>query len=172
MKKRSPVAVFLLGLITIGFYSWYWAVKTKGEMNKLGEKIPTAWIWLIPFVGGVWWYWKYSEGVEHVTHEKPSGVLAFILLFLLGNIGQAIIQDFFNKLDESTVSVPASPLTGQPVGAGTPSFSPQPSAFQPPASPIQGDNPGVVGGGQIAPSDPQPPTPTPPVVPPQDQPLV
>lgn len=105
MKQRNPLAVFLLPFVTFGIYSWYWLVKTKGEMNKLGEEIPTAWIWLIPFVGTIWWLWKYSEGVDHVTNEKISGVLAFILIFLLGNIGQAIIQDTFNK----TVAVAATP---------------------------------------------------------------
>jgi len=117
VQKRSPLAVGLLGFITLGFYSWYWAVKTKGEMNKLGEKIPTAWIWLIPIVGGIWWLWKYSEGVEHVTHEKMSGILAFILQWLLGCIGQAIIQDSFNKLEgapaakaSETPAVPTAPV--------------------------------------------------------------
>ena len=85
MKQRSPIAVFLLGLITFGLYSWYWLVKTKGEMNKLGETIPTAWVWLIPFVS-IWWMWKYSEGVEHVTGEKLGGVLTFVILYLLGII--------------------------------------------------------------------------------------
>jgi hypothetical protein len=97
MKQRSPIAVFLLPVVTFGIYSWYWLVKTKGEMNKMGEDIPTVIIWLIPFVGSIWWLWKYSEGVEHVTHEKLGGVLSFVLLFLLGTIGQAIIQDSFNK---------------------------------------------------------------------------
>lgn len=98
MKERNPLAVFLLPFVTFGIYSWYWAVKTKGEMNALGENIPTAWIWLIPFVGSLWWFWKYSEGVEHVSKGKLSGVLAFILLILLGNIGETIVQDTFNKL--------------------------------------------------------------------------
>jgi hypothetical protein len=98
MKQRSVVAVLLLPFITLGFYSWYWAVKTKGEMNAMGEKIPTAWIWLIPIIGFIWWYWEYSKGVEHVTKEKMSGVLAFILMWLLGFIGQAIIQDSFNNI--------------------------------------------------------------------------
>jgi hypothetical protein len=98
MKQRSPIAVFLLPFITLGIYSWYWAVKTKGEMNALGEKIPTAWVWLIPIVGFIWWYWEYSKGVEHVTNEKISSILAFIVLWLLSSIGQAIIQDSFNKV--------------------------------------------------------------------------
>ncbi len=98
MQNRSPIAVFLLPFITFGIYSWYWAVKTKGEMNNLGENIPTAWIWLIPFIGWIWWLWKYSEAVEHVTGEKITGILAFVVLFLLGHIGQAIIQDSFNRI--------------------------------------------------------------------------
>jgi hypothetical protein len=106
MKQRSPIAVFLLPIVTFGIYSWYWLVKTKGEMNSRGEQIPTAWIWLIPFVGTIWWLWKYAEGVEHVSGEKLSGVLAFILVFLLGNIGEAIIQDTFNKVGE--VAAPAA----------------------------------------------------------------
>jgi hypothetical protein len=128
MKKRSPIAVFLLGFVTIGFYSWYWAVKTKGEMNKLGEKIPTAWIWLIPIVGSIWWYWKYSEGVEHITHEKINGVLAFVVLYLLGGIGQAIVQDAFNKNDISLTTVPVSPTTAQQTGIMTPDQSPVPTS--------------------------------------------
>lgn len=98
MKQRNPIAVFLLPFITLGIYSWYWAVKTKGEMNSMGEKIPTAWIWLIPIIGFVWWNWEYSKGVEHVTNEKISSILAFVVMWLLGSIGQAIIQDSFNKV--------------------------------------------------------------------------
>lgn len=96
MKQRSPIAVFLFPFITFGIYSIYWMVKTKIEMNDMGESIPTAWLIIIPFVN-IWWYWKYCEGVGNVTKEKLSGVLAFILLLLLGSIGQAIIQDSFNK---------------------------------------------------------------------------
>ncbi|HUC87824.1 MAG TPA: DUF4234 domain-containing protein [Candidatus Binatia bacterium] len=117
MKKRNPIAVFLLGMVTVGIYSWYWAVKTKGEMNKLGEKIPTAWIWLIPFVGGIWWYWKYSEAVEHVTHEKLNWVMSLIVLLLLGSIGQAIIQDFFNKLQPAIAPATTPPVATVPVGS-------------------------------------------------------
>lgn len=116
MKQRNPLAVFLLPIVTFGIYSWYWLVKTKGEMNKLGQDIPTAWIWLIPMVGGVWWMWKYSESVENISNGKLSGVLSFILLFLLGNIGQAIIQDTFNKVGEAVTAAPMG-APSQPVAA-------------------------------------------------------
>lgn len=52
---------------------------------------------MIPIVGQVWWLWKYSEGVEHVTCEKLNAPVVFLLCFLLGPIGQAIVQDSFNK---------------------------------------------------------------------------
>jgi hypothetical protein len=117
MQQRNPIAVFLLPFVTFGIYSWYWCVKTKGEMNKLGENIPTAWVWLIPIVGTLWWLWKYSEGVEHVSKGKTSGVLTFVLLLLLGSIGQAIIQDSFNKISTAPADQPAeAPKTDeQPV---------------------------------------------------------
>lgn len=128
MQQRNPIAVFLLPFITLGIYSWYWLVKTKGEMNKLGENIPTAWIWLIPIVGILWWLWKYSEGVEHVSKEKTSGVLAFILLWLLGSIGQAIIQDTFNK-----ISAPA----GQPAEAPQADEKPEEDTETPEETPTE-----------------------------------
>ena len=117
MQQRSPIAVFLLPFVTFGIYSLYWLVKTKGEMNSKGAQIPTAWLLIVPLVN-YWWLWKYSEGVELVTGGKLSGVLSFVLIFLLGNIGYAILQDSFNK------------VSGPIVPAGPP-------AFVPPAAPTQ-----------------------------------
>lgn len=96
MKQRSPIAVFLFPFITFGIYSIYWMVKTKGEMNNMGQSIPTAWLIIVPFVN-IWWLWKYSEAVGNVTKDKISGVIAFVLLMLLSSIGQAIIQNSFNN---------------------------------------------------------------------------
>jgi hypothetical protein len=111
MKNRSPIAVVLLSFITLGIYAWYWSVKTKTEMNSHGTNIPTAWIWLIPIVGQAWWYWKYSEGVEHITGGKLSTILTFVLLFVVGPIGMAIIQDAFNKVTAVPTEAPAFSAT-------------------------------------------------------------
>jgi uncharacterized membrane protein YjgN (DUF898 family) len=96
MNKRSVVAVILLTIVTLGIYSLIWAVKTKNEMNEAGAQIPTAWLIIIPIVG-IWWWWKYCGGVEHITSGKMSQVIAFILIFVLGIIGMAIVQAEFNK---------------------------------------------------------------------------
>lgn len=127
MKHRSPIAVFFLSIITLGIYSIYWLVKTKGELNAGGAKIPTAWLIIIPFVN-IWWMWKYAEGVELVAKEKMSGIVAFILLWLLGAIGMAIIQNTYNGLaaPTATETAAAAPLT--------PDTEPAPSAENTPAA--------------------------------------
>jgi hypothetical protein len=97
MTKRSPIAVFFLGIITFGIYIIVWRVKTKGEMNRLGANIPSAWLMIIPLVN-IWWLWKYAEGVEEITKGGMSKAVAFLLLFLIGLIGDAVIQDTFNNM--------------------------------------------------------------------------
>jgi len=97
MQRRSVAMVFVLTLITFGIYGLIWMVKTKNEMNAQGANIPTAWLIIVPVVQ-YWWMWKYAGGVEHVTRGKTSQVIAFILIFILGMIGMAILQDAFNKV--------------------------------------------------------------------------
>ncbi|HEY6171146.1 MAG TPA: DUF4234 domain-containing protein [Candidatus Kapabacteria bacterium] len=103
MTKRSPVAVFFLTIFTLGIYLIVWRVKTKGEMCRLSADIPTSWCMIIPIVN-IWWLWKYSGGVALVTKEKISQPVSFLLLFLLSAIGDAIIQDYFNKV-EATITL-------------------------------------------------------------------
>lgn len=123
MKNRNPFAVAILSFVTFGIYAIYWEVKTKGEMNALGAKIPTAWLIIVPLVN-IWWTWKYSEGVEQVTGGKLSGVLSFILLWVLGPIGAAIVQDSFNNLAPAS---PAPTATSTPTTPATP-VNPAPTA--------------------------------------------
>jgi len=97
MQYRNPIMVILLSIITFGIYSLVWVVTTKNQMNAKGAQIPTAWLLIIPFVN-IWWYWKFCEGVELVTNEGMGTVVAFLLIYLLGAIGEAIIQNELNKV--------------------------------------------------------------------------
>jgi len=99
MTKRSPAAVFVLSIITLGIYALYWLVRTKTEMNSNGASIPTAWYLIIP-LANIWWYWKFSQGVEEVTHKGMSAGVAFLMLWLLPIIGSAIIQSTLNEAAE------------------------------------------------------------------------
>jgi len=95
MTQRSPIGVFLLSLVTFGFYALYWAVRTKTEMNSVGATIPTAWLLIIP-IANIYWVVKFVQGVEYVTHGKMSAGVAFLLWFFLGVIGYAVIQSSLN----------------------------------------------------------------------------
>jgi hypothetical protein len=106
MNKRSVVAVILLTLVTFGIYGIVWFVKTKGEMVRQGADIPTAWLLIVP-IANLYWQWKWSGGVEHVTRGKQSQAVTFILIFLLGIIGMAIVQSSLNKaVDEGAGQLP------------------------------------------------------------------
>ncbi len=118
MKKRSPVAVLLLPFVTFGIYSIVWQVKTKGELNSQGAQIPTAWLIIVPLVN-IWWLWKYSEGVELVTKKEMSAIVSFVLLYLLGFIGSAILQNEFNKLSPQSTT-PDTPQAPAPQAPATP----------------------------------------------------
>ena len=100
MTKRSPISVVLLALITCGIYGIVWYVQTKGEMNRLGASIPTAWLLIIPFVN-LYWVWKYAEGVQLVTKGAQSAVTIFLLLLFCGIIGMPVTQSAFNSVAAS-----------------------------------------------------------------------
>ncbi|MDO8578886.1 MAG: DUF4234 domain-containing protein [Dehalococcoidales bacterium] len=97
MKHRDPIMVIILTIITLGIYGIAWCVMTKNEMNAKGAHIPTAWLIIIPIVS-IYWMWKLSEGVELVTNKEMSAAVAFLLVFFLGVIGAAIVQDKLNKV--------------------------------------------------------------------------
>ena len=114
MKRRNPFAVFVFSIITLGIYSIVWYVSTKGEMNKKGASIPSAWLLILPFVD-IYWIWKFSQGVNHVTGGRSSAGAAFLLLFLLGPIGMAIVQSELNSYAEE----PAPSVAGAAAKAGS-----------------------------------------------------
>lgn len=97
MLNRSPIMVFIYTVITCGIYAIVWQVKTKDEMVSLGATIPTAWLLIVPFAN-LYWLWLYCVGVEKVTGGKTSSAVALLLLFLLGPIGMAVIQNSFNDI--------------------------------------------------------------------------
>ena len=107
MNRRSVASVIILTIITFGIYALVWFVKTKDEMVKQGASIPTAWLMLVP-IASIYWMWKWAGGVEHVTKGKSGQAINFILVFLLGMIGMAIIQSTFNKELDNGAQLPVA----------------------------------------------------------------
>jgi len=94
------VAAFALLLIG-GIYVIYWLVDTAKVLRKeTDEKIPNSFLIIVPLVS-YWWMWRYSQAVEKYTKGKITGVVSFILLFLVGSIGMGILQDTYNKLKKA-----------------------------------------------------------------------
>jgi membrane protein YdbS with pleckstrin-like domain len=140
MENRSLGKVFILTIITFGFYGLYWHVKTKGEMNARGAAIPTAWLLIVPFIN-IWWLWKYADGVEMVTDRKLSTAVGFLILWLLGIIGMVIVQDAFNKVGPAVANanlggpvIPTSPASVPPIAVLPTATSPTPDSPTPDSS--------------------------------------
>lgn len=104
MRNRNIAAVILLPFVTFGIYTLYWFVSTKGELNKKGANIPTAWLLIIP-IANIYWMWKYFEGAELVTGGKVNSVLMFILgLFVSSLISSAVCQSAYNDMEGQTLT--------------------------------------------------------------------
>ena len=108
IKHRSPVAVIILSIITFGIYALVWTVKTKGEINRLGGKIPTAWLVIIPLANIYFWY-KYSEGFSENVKKDNSPILWFLLFIVISPVAMILVQMELNKYAGQTPSAPIQP---------------------------------------------------------------
>ena len=73
MKKRKPVVVFFLGLITFGIYDLYWLVQTKKVLNKETRfHTPSIWLLIAPGVILVAGYIGFVvAGVQNDINAMP-----------------------------------------------------------------------------------------------------
>ena len=98
LTHRSLIATFLLLLFTLGIYSIYWVVVTKQEINNLGGRIPTAWLFIIPFVNIYFIYRFTQEFTKIVLHDDTQAASYFILFLFLPFIGVLFFQSKMNKV--------------------------------------------------------------------------
>lgn len=109
-ELSSPTALTLMGLllipITIGLlYNLYWLVSTGRVLrDQTNESIPSAILLVVP-LANYWWMWRYAQAAEKYTKDKVQGALGFLVIAALGSIGNAIMQDYYNKLPKPTEAV-------------------------------------------------------------------
>lgn len=90
------LAFVFTGLI----YTLYWSVSTARALRaKTGMPIPNSVLLIIP-LANYWWMWKYGQAAEKFVKDKVQAVLVFVLIALLGSVGNAIMQDYYNKQHE------------------------------------------------------------------------
>lgn len=97
IKKRNPISVIVLMIITLGIYGVYWVVKTKGEINSLGARIPTAWLFIIPIVN-IYFVYKYAEGFSRYVKKDSHPLIWFLLYMLLFPVAIVLFQVGLNKV--------------------------------------------------------------------------
>ncbi|MFW6046222.1 MAG: DUF4234 domain-containing protein [Candidatus Woesearchaeota archaeon] len=97
VKNRNILLVYIYSIITFGIYGIYWFVSTKNEMNKLGAKIPTAWLLIVPIVNFYWAY-KYCEGYSKHVRKDNNAILWFVVYIFAGFLIPLFVQSELNKL--------------------------------------------------------------------------
>ena len=97
-QKRSLLSMFLLSIITLGFYHIYWLVKTKGELNTKGANLPTAWLLIIPFAN-IYFFWVYAEAFAKYVKRDDNGLVYFLLILFLPFISMFILQNYLNHAE-------------------------------------------------------------------------
>ena len=96
IKKRNPIGVLVLTVATLGIYGVYWVVKTKVDINSLGARIPTAWLFIIPIVN-IYFVYKYAEGFSRHVRKDNRPVIWFLLYMLLLPVAMVLFQMGLNK---------------------------------------------------------------------------
>ncbi|MBN1150738.1 DUF4234 domain-containing protein [candidate division WOR-3 bacterium] len=97
MKERNPIMVLILGCVTLGIYNLIWFWQTTSELNSKGATVPNPILMIIPIVG-IFYLWKYSEGVEKVTSGGMTGIVSFLLFWFVNPVGMFLAQQKFNEI--------------------------------------------------------------------------
>lgn len=99
IKKRNPLFVIGLSLITVGLYTIYWFYQTRQELNELGseERSPLMHTigLLVPFVG-FYVLWLYSSDVEAVTKKAKDKVILFLAWIVFFPVALYMVQEELN----------------------------------------------------------------------------
>lgn len=131
-KKRGPIAVVLLGFVTLGIYFFFWWYFVNREMRDLGRArqvdlgespgqstlaISLGALLIIPALVTMWTTSERvarSQGAASLS-ERASGPVIFLLLFLIAPVGVWYVQRELNKVWDAEGTAPAS--TGAAVPA-------------------------------------------------------
>jgi len=81
-EKREFMHLALLTVFTLGFYSIYWAIVTKRELNRAGADIPSSILLFIPIANLYFWY-RYAQNYAYIV-KKDRSHAETLLYFLVG----------------------------------------------------------------------------------------
>ncbi len=92
---RNPVLVFFYMLMTFGVYNFFWFLSLKKGLQKSGIETATLWWFMLPVVGMIIIYIRFSEALEEKT--KRTFWLWFLIFFFLNGLDVVVNQAILNS---------------------------------------------------------------------------
>lgn len=106
-KAENPTTVLILGLVTCGLYTLFWAWTRAKEMNTyLGREVVNP-LFIVPgclcFPVAIYGYFLYCKNLPEM--QKKAGIepkdelaLHLVLMILLPYVGSYLIQQRLNEI--------------------------------------------------------------------------
>jgi hypothetical protein len=138
-RKRHPIGVLALSVVTLGIYFFYWYYQVNDELRRF-ERDETispvrslmamlfGWIIIVPPFIAMYNTAKHVRAIEE-RRSMPSLIepaLVIVLMLVLSIANGLYIQEHLNRIWDSASAVPPPGLPGDPGSA--------PSMPEPPAS--------------------------------------
>jgi hypothetical protein len=98
MRERTIWAMVILTIVTFGFYTIYWIVGTKRDLNRMGAQIPTSLLFFIPFANFYYLYLFAAAFCKYVLKDPSQEIAYFLLITFLMPIGTFIYQIKINDM--------------------------------------------------------------------------
>jgi hypothetical protein len=140
-KRRDPLGVIGLVLITLGIYGFVWYYKVNDEARRyLRDEsirpgiallaVAVGWIVIVPpFISA------YRTGERIVRMERRVGIsnelspAIFLILFIVVTfLGGAYVQEHLNRIWDRPADAPAPPVSMSPPSPPAPPMPPMPGA--------------------------------------------
>ena len=126
-KKREPLGVLGLSVITIGIYYFYWYYQVNDEIRRFEKDetvrpgmallaVTLGWLIIVPPFISV-----YNTSLHIVKMEQRAGIqqqlspALNVILLLFASVGIGIYsQEHLNRVWDAARSTPTPPPTGEP----------------------------------------------------------
>jgi len=98
MRERTIFAMVILTIVTFGFYTIYWIIGTKHDLNRMGARIPTSFLLFIPLANFYYLYQFAAAFCKYILKDESQEIAYFLLITFLIPIGAIIYQIKINDL--------------------------------------------------------------------------
>jgi hypothetical protein len=76
-EKQSLITLILLTLVTFGIYYLIWFYNTKEDINGIGGKIPTFFLYFIPLLN-IYFLYCFAHEFVHCVRKEDNAALVFL----------------------------------------------------------------------------------------------